>query len=296
MQVCSYRVSELRKAVTRMRKRMRITGPKGTMQLKELLVQHGGVQQAEGSASALRKRWTAVSKREHPAVSRLSVKQVIQYMYKFAAEPYNWDWSTVLTDGEKPRVSQSCRKAPGTGEVSTAPRGALPKPKKIKDDLDVPRQLTGYQQHMSDTIRELKSSKPELSGKDRFKEAIRLWNRNTRISADKAMRQRARERQKANPQPASEPIEFQTAPRKKTAAPTPRQKSPLKRIGKLKKLSAAEKQQIEDYNPRRNRQRLKRAIRMHMMRGLDFNEAKKRAENPIGVQTDAADTNTIRYR
>eukprot|EP01047_Picozoa_sp_COSAG01_P112022 COSAG01_NODE_40789_length_459_cov_2.844444_1_plen_45_part_10 len=45
MQVCAYRVSELRKAVTRMRKNMRITGPKGGVQLKELLVQHGGVQE-----------------------------------------------------------------------------------------------------------------------------------------------------------------------------------------------------------------------------------------------------------
>ena len=44
-----------------MRKQMRITGPKGIVQLKELLLQHGGVQETQGSATALRKRWTAVS-------------------------------------------------------------------------------------------------------------------------------------------------------------------------------------------------------------------------------------------
>eukprot|EP01047_Picozoa_sp_COSAG01_P061418 COSAG01_NODE_7670_length_3104_cov_30.820632_1_plen_262_part_00 len=229
----------------------------------------------------------------HPAVSKMSAKQVIQYMYKFADEPFNWDWSAVLTDGEKTRVSKSCRKAPGTGGVSEAPRGALPKIKDADDDLRLPRKLSAYQQHMSSTIRELKSSKPELSAKQRFKEAVRSWNRDKRISADKAQRRRARERRKANPlAPApNEPIQFQTAPRKRTAAATPRRASAPSHIGKLKKLSATEKQQIEDYNPRRNREKLKKSIRMHMMRGLSFNEARKRAENPIGSQVDAADSN-----
>eukprot|EP01047_Picozoa_sp_COSAG01_P108672 COSAG01_NODE_37590_length_501_cov_1.639303_1_plen_153_part_01 len=132
-----------------------------------------------------------------------------------------------------------------------------------------------------------------MSSKERFTEAVRLWNRDKRISADQVQRRRARERRKANPlAPApNEPIQFQTAPRKKQAAAAPSRASAPSRIGKLKKLSATEKQQIEDYNPRRNRERLKKSIRMHMMRGLSFNEARKRAENPIGSQVDAADSN-----
>eukprot|EP01047_Picozoa_sp_COSAG01_P041703 COSAG01_NODE_3594_length_5897_cov_18.786651_3_plen_312_part_00 len=283
MQVCAYRVSELRKAVTRMRKRMRITGPKGSVQLKELLVQHGGVQETEGSVSALRKRWTAVSRREHPAVSKMSAKQVIQYMYKFADEPFNWDWTTVIKDGKKSRVSKSCRKAPGTGEVSEAPRGALPKSKDADDDLVLPRKLSAYQIHMKQTLAELKSSEPELTAKERFTEAVRRWNRDKRISADKAQRRRARERRKANPlAPApNEPIEFQTAPRKRTAAAS--RASAPSRIGKLQSLTTAQKRQIDSYSPRRNRQRLKQAVRMHMQRGYSFAEARKRAENPMGV-------------
>ena len=78
MQVCAYKISVLRKAITRMRKQMRIIGPKPVMQLKELLVLHGGVQEAEGSAATLRKHWSAVSKREHPPVSKMSAQAVIK--------------------------------------------------------------------------------------------------------------------------------------------------------------------------------------------------------------------------
>jgi hypothetical protein len=287
MQVCAFKMSVLRKAITRMRKQMRITGPKGIVQLKELLLQHGGVQETEGSATALRKRWTAVSRREHPPVSKMSAQAVIKYLYKTAAAPLDWDWTTVITDGEKVRISKRCKKAPGTGQVADAPAGALPRPKKVKDDLDLPRELTTYQKHMSDTIRELKSSNPGMSAKDRFKEAVRLWNRGKNVSKTRAeirRGQQARKRRAANPLPESEPIEFQTAPRKKqAAAPTRSAAAPV--TGKLTKLTDAQKRQIDQYNPRRNPDRLKKAVRMHMMRGLSFEQARKRAENPMGVRT-----------
>jgi hypothetical protein len=196
MQVCAFKISVLRKAITRMRKQMRITGPKGSVALKELLLQHGGVQETEGSVSALRKRWTAVSKREHPPVSKMSTQAVIKYLYKTAAAPFDWDWTTVITDGEKVRISKRCRKAPGTGQVAEAPAGALPKPKKAVDDLDVPRELTSYQKHTSDTIRELKSSNPGMSAKDRFKEAVRLWNRSKNITKTRAEIERGRQARK----------------------------------------------------------------------------------------------------
>ena len=66
MQVCAYKMSVLRKAITRMRKKMRVTGPKGNVALKELLLAHGD--SIEGSTTALRKRWSLVSKQEHPPV------------------------------------------------------------------------------------------------------------------------------------------------------------------------------------------------------------------------------------
>jgi hypothetical protein len=82
--------------------------------------------------------------------------------------------------------------------------------------------------------------------------------------------------------PESEIIDFQTAPRKRTAAAAPRRLSAPSRIGKLQSLTAAQKRQIDSYSPRRNREQLKKSVRMHMMRGLSFIEARKRAENPIG--------------
>jgi hypothetical protein len=188
-------------------------------------------------------------------------------------------------------VTKRCKASMPPDGRSDAPAMALPKSKNADADLALPRELSVYQIHMKQTLAELKSSEPELTAKERFTEAVRRWNRDKRISADQAQRRRARERRKANP-PApisNQPIEFQTAPRKRTAAAS--RASAPSRIGKLKKLSATEKQQIEDYNPRRNRERLKKSIRMHMMRGLSFNEARKRAENPIGSQVDAADSN-----
>eukprot|EP01047_Picozoa_sp_COSAG01_P044463 COSAG01_NODE_4020_length_5428_cov_8.679677_3_plen_87_part_00 len=82
MQVCAFKMSVLRKAITRMRKKMRVTGPKGSVQLKELLLAHGD--STEGSTTALRKRWALVSRQEHPPVSKMSAQAVIKYLYKCA--------------------------------------------------------------------------------------------------------------------------------------------------------------------------------------------------------------------
>jgi hypothetical protein len=210
---------------------------------------------------------------------------VIKYLYKTAAAPLDWDWTTVITDGEKVRISKRCKKAPGTGQVADAPAGALPKPKKVKDDLDLPREVTSYQKHMSATIQELKSSNPDMSAKERFKEAVRLWNRGKNVSKTRAEIKRGQQaRKRRKPLPPSEPIEFQTAPRKKQAkAAAPTRSAPV--TGKLTKLTEAQKRQIDQYNPRCNTDRLKKAVRMHMMRGLSFEQARKRAENPMGVRT-----------
>lgn len=293
-QVCRYKLPVLKKVITRMRKKMRIIGPKGTVALKELLTVHGGVQEAEGSTATLRKRWSTVSKREHPPVSKMRLPDVIKYLYKTSSAPFDWDYSTLLTDGEKSRVGKRCREAPGVGEVATAPAGALPKRKRVRDDLDVPPALTSYQQHMSDTIKQLKSSDPDMTAKERFAEAVRRWNRDKKISADKAMRRRARQQRKAaGPQPASEPIEFQTAPRKKPQKAAPKRAPSRMVSGKLRPLTAAQKRQIEQYNPRRNKQRLKSAVRIHMQRGLSFEEARKRAENPLLGSRSAVGANFV---
>jgi 2-hydroxychromene-2-carboxylate isomerase len=61
MHECVYSVTDLRKAVTRMRKRMGITVRKGT---------------------------------EHPPVSQTCKQALLRYMYKTAAAPLNWDWTT----------------------------------------------------------------------------------------------------------------------------------------------------------------------------------------------------------
>lgn len=294
MQVCAYRATDLRKAITKKRREMKIVGSHGRGQLRELLVQHGGLAEAEGDTDTLRQRWAAVRKDVHRPVTRMSVTQAVQYMYRMAAEPFNWNWGTVLTQqGQKQRVSKRCRRAPGIGEVSEAPAGALPKP---RNDLDVPRPLSTYQQHMSNTMRRLKTSQPDMSHKERFAEAVRLWRREKNIARTKASIERGRQMRqerdarRARQPAASDDIETVPAPRKRAAA-RPRRTEPRGTIRDRSQLTPAQERAIREYNPRRNRQRLKQAVRINMMQGMPFEQARRRAENPIGVQTDAADSN-----
>eukprot|EP01047_Picozoa_sp_COSAG01_P032991 COSAG01_NODE_2408_length_7751_cov_34.543779_2_plen_305_part_00 len=248
-------------------------------------------QLVQSNAATKRAAWKRVKAEYHPPVSKLTVRDLIGQIFATNKHlGYNYD-SQLQQYVQKKVVTKRCKASMPPDGRSFAPAMALPKSKDPDADLALPRELSAYQIHMKQTLAQLKSSMPDMSPKERFTEAVRLWNRNKRVSADQVQRRRARERRKANPLPASQPIEFQTAPRKRTAAATPSRASASSRIGKLKKLSATEKQQIEDYNPRRNRERLKKSIRMHMMRGLSFNEARKRAENPIGSQVDAADSN-----
>jgi hypothetical protein len=250
-------------------------------------------QLVQSNAATKRAAWKRVKKEYHPPVSKLTVRDLIGQIYATNKHlGYNYD-RQLQQYVQKKVVTKRCMASKPPDGRSDAPTMALPKTKNADADLALPRELSAYQIHMKQTLAELKSSKPDMSPKERFTEAVRLWNRNKRVSADQVQRRRARERRKANPLAPvrNEPIDFQTAPRKRTAAATPSRASAPSRIGKLQSLTAAQKKQVDEYNPRRNKDKLKRAVRMHMMRGLSFNEARKRAENPIGVQTDAADSN-----
>jgi hypothetical protein len=248
-------------------------------------------QLVQSNAATKRAAWKRVKKEYHPPVSKLTVRDLIGQIYATNKHlGYNYD-RQLQQYVQKKVVTKRCKASMPPDGRSDAPAMALPKSKDPDDDLALPRELSAYQIHMKQTLAQLKSSMPDMSAKERFTEAVRLWNRNKRVSADQVQRRRARKRRAANPLPASEPIEFQTAPRKRTAAAAPRRASAPSRIGKLQSLTASQKKQVDEYSPRRNKDKLKRAVRMHMMRGLSFNEARKRAENPIGVQTDAADSN-----
>ena len=65
------------------------------------------VSQTEGSKTLLRKRWAQVRKQDHPPVCKMKAIDVYKYMY-FVADKLDFDWSTVLTSGEKARVGRKC--------------------------------------------------------------------------------------------------------------------------------------------------------------------------------------------
>eukprot|EP01047_Picozoa_sp_COSAG01_P048892 COSAG01_NODE_4795_length_4739_cov_16.309267_2_plen_311_part_00 len=249
-------------------------------------------QLVQSNAATKRAAWKRVKAEYHPPVSKLTVRDLIGQIFATNKHlGYNYD-RQLQEYVQKKVITKRCKASMPPDGRSDAPAMALPKSKDPDDDLALPRKLSAYQQHMQSTLAELKSS--DMSAKERFTEAVRLWNRSKNIKKTQASIERgrqARKRRAANPLPASEPIEFQTAPRKRTAAATPRRSSAPSRIGKLQSLTASQKKQVDEYSPRRNKDKLKRAVRMHLMRGLSFNEARKRAENPIGSQVDAADSN-----
>jgi hypothetical protein len=127
--VCAFKLPILKKAITKFRKSERIVGPKGTVAIQELLAAHGD--SIEGSKTLLRKRWAQVRKQDHPPVGKMKaidVKaiDVYKYMY-FVADKLDFDWSTVLTSGEKARVGRKCYDAPKPGETPDVPTQIVPK-------------------------------------------------------------------------------------------------------------------------------------------------------------------------
>ena len=98
--VCAFQIAQLRKAITQKRKQLRVVGPKGKVQLQELLLGHKAlphVAQAldkDGvfetlSVPKLRRLWKQVADVYHKAVSKMSANQVIEYLY-FTADQLNW--------------------------------------------------------------------------------------------------------------------------------------------------------------------------------------------------------------
>eukprot|EP01047_Picozoa_sp_COSAG01_P023485 COSAG01_NODE_1422_length_10360_cov_36.853815_9_plen_152_part_00 len=127
--VCAFKLPILKKAITKFRKSERIVGPKGTVAIKELLLKHGDSD--VGSKTLLRKRWAQVRKQDHPPVGKMKSADVYRYMY-FVADKLDFDWSTVLTSGEKARVGRKCYDAPKPGEIADVPAQIVPKTRKFK--------------------------------------------------------------------------------------------------------------------------------------------------------------------
>ena len=61
----------------------------------------------------------------------MKAADVLKYMY-FVADKLNFDWSTILTSGEKEKVSQKCYDAPKTGKTADVPAQIVPKTRTFK--------------------------------------------------------------------------------------------------------------------------------------------------------------------
>jgi hypothetical protein len=61
----------------------------------------------------------------------MKAADVYKYMY-FVADKLDFDWSTVLTSGEKARVGRKCYDAPKPGKTPHVPAQIVPKTRKFK--------------------------------------------------------------------------------------------------------------------------------------------------------------------
>ena len=185
--VCAFQIAQLRKAITQKRKQLRVVGPKGKVQLQELLLGHKAlphVAQAldkDGifetlSVPKLRRLWKQVADVYHKAVSKMSANQVIEYLY-FTADQLNWDWTTVLQGRDtKKRVSKACANSAQPGDTTSAPASIL---RKARDPNAPKRALSTYQQYMKDELAKMKGNKrfALLTHKDKFAYVAKEWKR-----------------------------------------------------------------------------------------------------------------------
>jgi hypothetical protein len=185
--VCAFQISELKKAITKKRKQLRVVGPKGKVQLQELLLGHKGlphVAQAldkDGvfetlSIPKLRRLWKQVAEVYHKAVSKMSANKVIEYLY-FTADKLDWDWTTVLQGRDtKKRVSKACENSAQPGDTTSAPASIL---RKTRDPNAPKRALSAYQQYMKDELANMKGNRrfALLTHKDRFAYVAKEWKR-----------------------------------------------------------------------------------------------------------------------
>ena len=300
--VCAVKISDLKRRITMKRKSTGIVGRQTKKSMlrfldthQELMHSHGHTLRTEAFLDRqklpyIRKLFKQMVQIFHPPVSKLNAKQVIEYCYA-TADSLGWSWPSLLRTVEpKKRVSKACLAAKDAGK-GKAPEDILPKPRKKKITVDSDADLD-----ISDVGSVRQRPKPRKKRRNRVlddesdEEQHEMPDGTMMDGAEHPVHETPPPKRKPDPVAGKRKAEasqrlrakrkdnmFVAAPKKPASVAT----QSTGAITKGARLTDAQKSKLQEYlsSGGRNKKKYSQRMRMYMLRGLSFEEAKSKAES-----------------
>ena len=300
--VCAVKISDLKRRITMKRKSTGIVGRQTKTSMVRLMELHKDLMRSHGmSAKAMerqtlphiRKLFKQMVRTFHPPVSKLNAKQVIEYCYA-TADSLGWSWPSLLRTVEpKKKISKACIQAKDAGK-GKAPEEILPKPRKKKVTVNPDADLD-----ISDVGSVRQRPKPRKKRRNRVlddesdEEQHEMPDGSMMEGAVHETSPPKRKTRKPDPIAGKRKVEalerlrakrkddmFVAAPRK-SASVAAKVSQSTGAIKKGARLTDAQKSKLQEYisSGGRNKTKYGQRARMYMLRGLSFEEAKRKAES-----------------
>jgi len=297
--VCAVKISDLKRRITMKRKSTGIVGRQTKTSMVRLMELHKDLMRSHGmSAKAMerqtlphiRKLFKQMVRTFHPPVSKLNAKQVIEYCYA-TADSLGWSWPSLLRTVEpKKKISKACIQATDAGK-GKAPEEILPKPRKKKVTVNPDADLD-----ISDVGSVRQRPKPRKKRRNRVlddesdEEQHEMPDGTMMDGAEHPVHETPPPKRKPDPVAGKRKAEasqrlrakrkdnmFVAAPKKPASVAT----QSTGAITKGARLTDAQKSKLQEYisSGGRNKKKYSQRMRMYMLRGLSFEEAKSKAES-----------------
>ena len=289
-QPCRYTKRTLSRAITQMRKDFgsgHFAAPSKDV-LGKILEAHG--EAVPKTMVARKKVWKQIRSELHPTVGSMSFADMQAYVYH-TAQHIGLDWSSVLNvKRERKHISTACASS-AKAEAGNVTKGAKKTRARVPDDEpdseeDIFEEADEewYQRTKKPVAKKPAAKKPaaraasmtvaapQRSDKEAFiaREVKDLIQTDMRlpgkIRSKSALRAVALKRWEAKQAAAADTRRERSEPRTRT-------------------LTASQKKALETYDPKRNKTRLKAAVKQFMLSGRSFAEAKVRAESRAAGET-----------
>ena len=211
---CSLSVGDMRKAVTKARKRNKVTGPARRAEIMDVIEAH--IDNLEGtdaleeimSQSPLNMTDIHMARAEmkrlfHPRASAMKMQDLIEYIY-WTTKGLGWDWQELDVYSQKQRQPRGCRKSQRPGKSLVPPATATGAIKK--------RAPSKYNIFLKNWIRANKADKDQHGNpvfrnqKEVFLAAVAAWNNSKGRREGAAYGARRRAYKKAAPQREAERV------------------------------------------------------------------------------------------
>ena len=259
---------------------------------KDLMRSHGMSAKAmeRQTLPHIRKLFKQMVRTFHPPVSKLNAKQVIEYCYA-TADSLGWSWPSLLRTVEpKKKISKACIQATDAGK-GKAPEEILPKPRKKKVTVNPDADLD-----ISDVGSVRQRPKPRKKRRNRVlddesdEEQHEMPDGSMMDGAEHPVHETPPPKRKPDPVAGKRKAEasqrlrakrkdnmFVAAPKKPASVAT----QSTGAITKGVRLTDAQKSKLQEYlsSGGRNKKKYSQRMRMYMLRGLSFEEAKSKAES-----------------